>query len=108
VSTRIPAISPPIPNGVYVVFTNMYEYTDGTGDLDSCPGAELGGFDGDFPARDALAEMVIHANEEFARIAVETGTDMVFLLEAFCGHGYNPNPTGHGAIADMILDLVDE
>ena len=25
------------PNGIFVVFANMYEFTDGTGDVGSCP-----------------------------------------------------------------------
>jgi len=70
--------------------------------------------------------------EEFMSIAVDTRTDMLFLLESFCGHGYNhdnpnsrcyrgpdaelwfdltcihPNPTGHRAIADMMMSVVRE
>ena len=40
------------PNGVFVLFANVYEFTDGTADLMSCPAAGLGGFDEveDFPA----------------------------------------------------------
>lgn len=65
-------------------------------------------------------------------IAVDTDSDMLFLLEAFCGHGFHhddpespcyrgpdteiwfdgtcthPNPTGHAVIADMFLDVVRE
>ena len=33
------------PNGVFVVFSNMYEFTDATGDVDSCAAAGLAGFD---------------------------------------------------------------
>ena len=119
------------PNGVYVVTTNLYEFTDATGDVTACPAAGLAGFDaavGD----PALAEMVIWAMEEFMSIAVDTNTDMLFLLETFCGHGYNfddpggrcyrgseaelwfdltcthPNPVGHEVIADMFLSVVQE
>ena len=66
------------------------------------------------------------------RIAVETGTDMVFMLEHFCGHGWehdnpesqcymgpdtprwiditciHPTPEGHQAIADMFWSVVQE
>ena len=68
---------------------------------------------------------------QFMKIAAETGTDMIFMLESFCGHGFNhnnpanecykpgnerwfddtcihPNPTGHHAIADMFMKVVDE
>ena len=32
------------PNGSYVVFANMFEFTDGTGDVTACPAAGLAGF----------------------------------------------------------------
>ena len=65
-------------------------------------------------------------------IAVDTGTDMLILLETFCGHGFNyddpdgrcyrgpdaelwfdltcihPNPIGHAVIADMFFNVVQE
>jgi len=70
--------------------------------------------------------------EEFMSISVDNDTDMLFLLENFCGHGYNrddplgrcyrgpdaelwfdltcihPNVRGHETIADMFLDVVNE
>ena len=118
-------------NGVYVVTTNLYEFTDATGDVTSCPAAGLAGF-GEAVTDPALAEMVIWAMEEFMSIAVDTGTDMLFLLETFCGHGFNyddpdgrcyrgpdaelwfdltcihPNPIGHAVIADMFFNVVQE
>ena len=119
-------------NGVFVVFANIYEFTDGTGDLTSCPGAELAGWGDPLPDPEAMAEIVIWLNEQFMRIAVETGTDMTFMLEAFCGHGFNaddpsapcyrgpgaetwfdltcihPNATGHDAITDLFMSVVEE
>ncbi len=119
------------PNGVYVITTNLYEFTDATGDVTSCPTAGLAGF-GEAVTDPALAEMVVWAMEEFMSVAVDTGTDMLFLLESFCGHGFNyddpagrcfrgpdaelwfdltcihPNPTGHAQIADMFLSVVQE
>jgi len=119
-------------NGVYIVFANIYEFTDGTGDLSSCSGAALAGYDGELSDPAALTDMVVWINEQYMRIAVETGTDMIFMLEAFCGHGFNaddpsapcyrgagaetwfdltcihPNPTGHDAIADLFMSIVDE
>ena len=119
-------------NGVYVVFANIYEFTDGTGELGSCEGAGLAGYDGELSDPDALADMVVWINEQYMRIAVETGTDMTFMLEAFCGHGFNaddpsapcyrgpgaetwfdltcihPNPTGHDAITDLFMSIVAE
>jgi hypothetical protein len=79
----------------------------------------VAGYGGEWDDPDALAEMVVWANEQYAKIAVDTGTDMTFLLEGFCGHGFkaddpsavcyrgpgnqrwfddtciHPNPTGH-------------
>jgi lysophospholipase L1-like esterase len=119
------------PNGVYVVFANIYEYTDGTGDLSSCPAAALAGLVGEWENPEALSSMLIWADEQFLALAVETGTDMVFMLEEFCGHGYrntdpqvecyrgpdaerwfdltciHPNPLGHAALAEMFLSVVD-
>ena len=117
------------PNGVDVIFANMFEFTDGTGDVGACAAARIAGFEGEWPDAEAL---VVWANEQFMSIAVETGTDMIFLLERFCGHGFNhddptnrcyrgpgterwfdltcihPNPTGHAEIADMFISVVDE
>lgn len=119
------------PNGVFVVFANMYEFTDGTGDTSSCSSASLAGFE-PWEHPEHLEELVIWANEQFMSIAVETGTDMIFMLEQFCGHGYrrddpkgrcyrgpgadlwfdltciHPNRLGHHAIADMFMAVVEE
>ena len=70
--------------------------------------------------------------EEYMRIAVETGTDMVFFGEHACGHGYSyqdsdsrcyrgadadlwldltcmhPSAAGHAGLADLFLAVVDE
>jgi lysophospholipase L1-like esterase len=119
------------PAGIHVVTTNLYEFTDGTGDTGSCPAAGLAGF-GDAVTDPGLEEMVLWSMEEFMSIAVDTDTDMLFLLESFCGHGFNaedpngrcyrgpntetwfdltcihPNPAGHQAIADMFLSVITE
>lgn len=117
------------PNGVYVVFSNAYEFTDGTGDVTSCGLASTIGLTEPWPeGRGPLRRFA----EAYMEIAVETQTDMVFLLESFCGHGLraadetgpcylgpeaevwfdvsciHPNPAGHQQIADMILAVVDE
>ncbi len=120
------------PNGVYVVFANMFEFTDGTGDTDACPAAALAGFGAPWDDPDELADMVIYANEAYMSIAVDHGVDMIFALEEFCGHGFNaddpaapcyrgpgtqqwfdltcihPNPDGHDQLTDMFLDVVLE
>ncbi len=120
------------PNGTHVVFANLYEFTDGTGEVMACDVSGLAGFDEPIPAPDQLAEMVVWANEQYMAIATETGADMIFLLESFCGHGFNaddptapcyrgpgaetwfdltcihPNPTGHQQIADMFMAVVGE
>jgi lysophospholipase L1-like esterase len=119
------------PNGVKVVFANMFEFTDASGDVNSCPAAGAAGFDETWDHPEWLEEFVIWANEEYMRIAVEHGADMIFLLEKFCGHGFkhddptsrcyrgpdaerwfdltciHPNPTGHEQIADMFMAVID-
>lgn len=118
------------PNGSFVVFANIYEFTDATGDVESCPGAVLAGFDGQAAAQ--MRPAYIHVDEQYMRIAVETGSDMIFLLENFCGHGFHagepdnecyrgpdaetwfdltcihPNPTGHAAMANLFLETIME
>ncbi len=118
------------PNGVYVIMTNLYEYTDGTGDVEACPAAALAGMTN--VSDPELPEMVVWAMEEYMSIAVDTDTDMLFLLEQFCGHGYNrddpngpcyrgpdaelwfdltcihPNSRGHEVMAEMFLSVVQE
>ncbi len=120
------------PNGVFVVFSNMFEFTDATGDVTSCPAAGVAGFDEPWANPADLEHLVIWANEQYMRIAVETQTDMIFMLETFCGHGYHnedaagrcyrgpgterwfdvscihPNPTGHGVISDMFMSVILE
>jgi lysophospholipase L1-like esterase len=120
------------PNGVFVVFANMYEFTDGTGEVQSCDVSGLAGFDEPVPAPDDLAAMVVWANEQYVRIAVDYQVDVIFMLEDFCGHGFerdnpaapcyrgpgqeawfdltciHPTPTGHDHIKDMFLAVVNE
>tara|TARA_Y100001954_G_scaffold233063_1_gene285575 strand:- start:4556 stop:5734 length:1179 start_codon:yes stop_codon:yes gene_type:complete len=118
-----------VPGGTYVVFGNMFEFTDGTGDIGSCPTSSFAGFE-DWEDTQMLEELVIWANEQFLSIAVDTGSDMVFMLESFCGHGFNhdnpqgrcyrgpnterwfdltcihPNPSGHSALADLFQNVI--
>ena len=120
------------PNGLHIVFSNMFEFTDGTGETTACPTAGLAGFGAEWEDVDALAAIVIWANEQFLRIAVDYRADMIFMLENFCGHGFNhkdprgpcyrgfdtprwfditcihPNPEGHRAIADMFFATITE
>lgn len=120
------------PNGIFVVFANFYEFTDGTGMVESCDVSALAGFDEPIPSPAELAQMVIWANEQFLKIAVDTGSDMIFMLEDFCGHGFqadnpaapcyrgpntpqwfdltciHPNPAGHDHISDMFMAVVNE
>lgn len=121
------------PNGVYVVFANTYDFTDrdGAGDMAACDGAQLIGMDA--PLMEPVTWSLLgEAQERYLRLAVETGTDMLFLGEVFCGHGWNtadplsrcyrgpraqtwtdftcehPNGLGHAAIHDMVMAVVDE
>lgn len=116
------------PNGSFVVYANPYEYTDGTGDLQSCALASvaIGSAENYLQGKDAVLLM----QQRFMEIAVDYGVDMVFAFEHFCGHGYHhddpeapcyrgpdaelwfdltcshPNPTGHAALADLFLDVI--
>ena len=119
-----------LPNGAYVVFANVYEYTDGTGDTSSCEVADLvEDLDGEWVDD---AEIYLYWQEEALRTAVETQTDMIFLFEHFCGHGFrnddpsgscyrgpnaerwldltctHPNPLGHENIAEMFFQTIAE
>lgn len=118
------------PNGLYVTFGNVYEYTDGTGDMSVCPTAEILGFGGVLPE---MREAAVRINEAWVRLAVEHGFDVVFMLEHFCGHGFlagdptnecyrgpeddeiwfdpsciHPNPTGHHQLADLFHSVISE
>jgi lysophospholipase L1-like esterase len=118
------------PAGSFVVFANIYEFTDGTGEIESCPGAALAGFSGMAPPQ--MRPAYIHVDEQYMRIAKQYGADMIFLLESFCGHGFfagdaqnecyrgpgaetwfdltciHPNPAGHAAMADLFFKTIDE
>lgn len=120
------------PNGVYVVFANIYEFTDGTGDVMSCDVSGLAGFEEPVPNPEELTDLILWANEQYMQMAVDNDVDMLFLLETFCGHGFgnddpmspcyrgpdtprwfdltciHPNPEGHGQIADNFMSIVLE
>ncbi len=119
------------PGKVYVVFANLYEFTDGFGDVDACPGADFVGIHYDLGAP-IIAELIAFEQVEHLKIATETQTDMIFLGEAFCGHGYNlsradgrcyrdadaelwfdascfhPNNAGHDAIAGLFQSTIEQ
>lgn len=121
------------PGGLYLIFANIFDVSDATAgaDIARCEGAQLIGLDG--PLYDPwVAERVRWWQEQSLALAVETGTDMVFMGEAFCGHGYNyddrsgrcyrgaeaelwydltcmhPNAAGHEGIAELFLAVVEE
>ncbi len=120
------------PNGVFVVNANVYEYTDYTVNLLSCPSAGAAGFSGNPDNPDVLLSSLNLINEEYTRVAEETETDLVFMFESFCGHGFNasdpgnvcyrgpdnatwfdftcihPTPAGHAALAQSFLDVIAE
>jgi lysophospholipase L1-like esterase len=116
------------PNGVSVIYANVYEYTDATGNLDSCRLAAVAGLSGQW---DAGLKIYGYLESEYMRLAVERGFDMLFMEEMFCGHGWNrddesgpcyenrgelwmssdcihPNEAGHAAIADGFMSIVSE
>lgn len=120
------------PNGVFVVNANVYEYTDYTVDVLSCPAAGTVGFEANPKSPEVLLGSLNLINEEYMRIAEESQTDVVFMFEAFCGHGFHaddpnnvcyrgpdmenwfdftcihPTPAGHLALADMFVNVVAE
>ncbi len=117
------------PMGNDVVFANVYEYTDTSADLSSCPTAGLAGLSGTWLSG---AAVLVGMNEGYAKIAADTGADMVFMMEQFCGHGYrrdrmdlqcyrgpnaeqwfditciHPTPAGHTALAGFFMDVIEE
>lgn len=120
------------PSGVSVIFGNVYEYTDATGDITSCELADDFGYGDVGDSAAGLREGYLRINERFMQTATETRTDVIFMLEHFCGHGFyagdpdnecyrgpdaetwfdltciHPNPTGHQKIAEMFFDVVME
>ncbi len=116
------------PNGSYVIFANVYEYTDRTGDLGSCTAAQFQDLTGSWPEG---MPVINSFNEMLMELAVESGTDMVFMSEEFCGHGFyhndainvcyadgndnwfdltciHPTPDGHDNLAGMFSMVVEE
>lgn len=116
------------PKGSFVIFGNVYEYTDGTGDVTSCPAAKAVGLTK--PWADGR-QIMLTLNEGFMKVAVESRSDMLFMLEEFCGHGFHyddpktqcyqpgaqpwfdftcihPNPDGHDQITRMMMNVVNE
>lgn len=125
-----PEVSDRFPNGVFVAYSNVYEYTDATGDLGSCPAAEILGFDYAVPQ---LRDGYIWISEAFLELSVRYHMDAILMLEHFCGHGFraddpegecyrgpdtepwfdgtciHPNPAGHRQIAEMFYwTITDE
>jgi len=123
-----PEDSTRFPNGVFVVMGNVYEFTDGTGDLDSCALASALGFGGKQPK---LVQGYGFVDESYMQLAVRWNVDLTLMLENFCGHGFHagepgnlcyrgedaetwfdascihPNPTGHAQLAQMFLDTIE-
>lgn len=120
------------PNGVFIVYANIYEFTDGTADLVSCPAAGVAGFDMNWEDPSELQLMANYANQSFAEIVEEMQIDMTFMFETFCGRGFHagdesspcyrgpdeptwfdltcihPTPDGHDAITDIFLATITE
>jgi len=75
------------PGGVYLVFSNMYDPTDGEGDFTHCG---IGVTYEDWPA---LPEVEPIANGWFLDLAMTYHVDMLDMHGLFLGHGYNNNDT---------------
>ncbi len=82
------------PNGSFVIFANPFEFTDGTGEMSACPVASIAGYK-PWKKPEVLEEIVVWLLEQFMTIAVESDSDMIWMLEHFCGHGFVA--TGPGA-----------
>jgi lysophospholipase L1-like esterase len=121
------------PNGVFVVFATPFDLTDpdGARDMSECTGAGIIAMDTAL-VDPIINDLVVYLFEEYMRIAVETGTDLAFMGEAFCGHGSNagdsagrcyrgpgaasyfdvtcmhPSGDGHRAIADVFTAVIAE
>lgn len=121
------------PNGAWLIFANTYDFTDAWGaeDMARCPGADLIGMSSSL-REPVFQDIMREFQETYLSIAVETGTDMVFLGEVFCGHGYtyddasgrcyrgpsaalyldftcmHPSAAGHEAIARAFFEVVKE
>ena len=117
------------PTPLNIVFGNVYEFTDATGDTTACPLAGLAGLDVDIDDP-ILEDITIWVSNEYYKISQNYGTDMMFLLENFCGHGFHhdnpdsrcylgpeaelwfdntclhPNPTGHQVISDLFFEVI--
>lgn len=116
------------PNGSWVVFANVYEYTGLTADLSSCPTGGLAGLSGSW---EVGTSALVQLREGYMKIAVDAKADMIFLGEHFCGHGYkyndtksqcyipnssnwfdltciHPTPAGHKEVADLFWKTISE
>jgi len=117
------------PNGSYVIFTNPFEFTDGSGDVSTCAAASIAGYK-TWANPAVLKEIVLYITEQYTKLAVDTQTDVLWMLEQFCGHGFattgefadtsnqcylgpdaelyfdetctHPSPAGHKAIFKMF------
>jgi len=117
------------PAGLSIVFANVYEYTDSTNEVGVCPLADFFDVPEDI---EEFGEGYATIGLRYAEMAVRTRSDVVFLHEDFCGHGFfyddpenpcyrgpeaemwfdgtciHPTPEGHARIAEMVLAVVDE
>jgi len=121
------------PGGIHLVVANIFDVTDETAarDIAECTGPEwIGLYD---PLLDPFThDLVIAWQEEVAALVAETGSDLVFMGEQFCGHGYNhadaagrcyrggvsevwfdltcmhPSSAGHEAISEMFMATILE
>ena len=144
------------PFGSYVIFGNGFEFTDASGQTSACnpqavldipglgeidlndlgiPVALLAGY-GEWEKPEVQAEIVIWMLEQYMQIAVDYGVDVIWTVEAFCGHGYvaaganadpenvcylgpdselyfdetciHPSPAGHNALFEMFKAVILE
>jgi len=77
------------PGGVYLVFGNIYDPTDGVGDFTHCG---IGTSYQDWPE---LSEVEPVVNGWYMELANRYGVDMLDMHGLFLGHGYHNNDTSN-------------
>ena len=115
--------------GIDIIFANLYEFTDGTGDATACPFADLVNLNVDIDDP-LLEDIIMWMEKEYFEVAKRYRVDMLFLQENFCGHGFHhddpttrcylgpdagiwfdntclhPNPVGHAQLAEMFYSII--
>lgn len=97
------------PAGNLVLFATPFEYTDWSGEISSCAAASASGLS-ELSAPSLLRDIMDWLSVEYLRVAETHGADIIYLLEAFCGHGFRNDdesgPCYRGENAERWFDLT--